>query len=103
MFFPERRLFFQEGTEIFDTTPRANGNEPTTVVNTRRIGGQAREPDVPDEVEIPSRELGQPVELFGAVKAVGQFGQVRYELLAAAENEVKFDVEEINYYQDGSN
>lgn len=102
VFFPERRLFFQEGTEIFDTTPRANGGEPTTVVNTRRIGGQARAPDVPDDVDIPSRETGQPVELFGAVKAVGQFGQVRYGLLAAAENEVKFDVDEINYYQEGS-
>ena len=102
VFFPERRLFFQEGTEIFDTTPRANGDEPTTVVNTRRIGGQARAPDVPDDVDVPSQELGQPVELIGALKAVGQFGQVRYGLLAASENEVKFDVEEINYYQDGS-
>jgi hypothetical protein len=102
VFFPERRLFFQEGTEIFNTTPRADGGEPTTVVNTRRIGGQAREPDVPDDVDVPARELGQPVELFGAVKAVGQFGQVRYGLLAASENQVKFDVDEINYYQDGS-
>ncbi|XOV81473.1 MAG: DUF5916 domain-containing protein [bacterium] len=102
VFFPERRLFFQEGTEIFDTTPRADGGEPTTVVNTRRIGGQAREPDVPDDVDVPARELGQPVELMGAVKAVGQFGQVRYGLLAASENEVKFDVDDINYYQEGS-
>ena len=103
-FFPEKRLFFQEGSEIFDTTPRSNsrGDGPTTLVNTRRIGGRPRPPDVPDDVEVPARELGQPTELLGAVKLVGSFGKVRYGVLAASENEAKFDVGEINYHQDGS-
>ncbi len=50
---------------------------------------------------MPSRELGQPTELIGAVKAVGHFGKVRYGVLAAAEDEIKFDVSDISYQQDG--
>ena len=38
-FFPEKRLFFQEGIEVFTATPRAEGGDPTTLLNTRRIGG----------------------------------------------------------------
>ncbi|MCZ6617735.1 MAG: DUF5916 domain-containing protein [Gammaproteobacteria bacterium] len=58
-FFPEKRLFFLEGNEVFITTPRSDVNrfqstqrgsgaratpptyrpEPTTLLNTRRIGG----------------------------------------------------------------
>ncbi len=103
-FFPEKRLFFQEGIEVFNATPRAKsrGGDPTTVLNTRRIGGRPFEPDVPDDVTVPLRELGQPTELIGAVKVVGQLGKVRYGLLGAAEDEIKFDVDDINYYQDGS-
>ena len=59
-FFPEKRLFFLEGNEVFVTSPRSNprsssgpsgsggrqspGNyrmEPSTLLNTRRIGGSA--------------------------------------------------------------
>ena len=102
VFFPEKRLFFKEGIEVFNTSPRAEGRDPLVVLNTRRIGGQAREPDLPDGVEVSDRELGQPIELIGAVKAVGQFGNVRYGLMGAVEDEAKFDVGPINYYQDGS-
>ena len=42
-FFPEKRLFFQEGIEVFTATPRAEGGNPTTLLNTRRIGGIGRE------------------------------------------------------------
>jgi hypothetical protein len=103
-FFPEKRLFFKEGIEVFDATPRANDRrgQPLTALNTRRIGGRARAPVVPDGVTVPSRELGQPIELLGAVKAVGQLGKVRYGLLGASEDEAKFDVGEINYHQEGS-
>ncbi len=102
-FFPEKRLFFLEGTEVFVATPRADDDgDPTTVLNTRRIGGAPRAPDVPDDVEVPDRELGQPTELLGALKTVGQIGPMRYGLLAAAEDEVKFDVGSTNYHQDGS-
>ena len=100
-FFPEKRLFFQEGSEIFDTTPRSNSRNPTTLVNTRRIGGRARAPQVPDGVTVPSRELGQPAQLRGAAKVVGAIGKVRYGVLAATEDETKFDVDDINYYQQG--
>ncbi len=101
-FFPEKRLFFQESTEIFDATPRATWGNPVTALHTRRIGGRPRSPEVPDDVTVPSRELGAPVELLGAVKVVGQTGKIRYGVLGASEDEAKFDVGEINYYQDGT-
>ena len=63
-FFPEKRLFFLEGSEVFETTPRgtpfrgssrSGGGarvapstytmEPTTLLNTRRIGGSAKHLD----------------------------------------------------------
>jgi len=71
-FFPEKRLFFLEGSEVFETTPRANsGNSlrettnenfattsrrifvtdfmpaPISLLNTRRIGGTANQVEVP--------------------------------------------------------
>jgi len=101
-FFPEKRLFFQEGIEVFNATPRAKGGNPVTALNTRRIGGRPRAPQVPEDVTVPSRELNQPTELLGAVKAVGQFGNLRYGLLSAFEDEAKFDADDgRNYYQDG--
>ena len=103
-FFPEKRLFFKEGTEVFDTTPRAAGrsHDPVLVVNTRRIGGRSRAPDVPDDVTVPDRELGAPIELDAALKVIGQMGDVRYGILGATEDDAKFDVGPINYYQDGT-
>ncbi|MDA1206163.1 MAG: DUF5916 domain-containing protein, partial [Proteobacteria bacterium] len=72
-FFPEKRLFFLEGSEVFETTPRANSgnalrettNEnfattsrrvfvtdflpaPISLINTRRIGGTANQVSVPN-------------------------------------------------------
>ena len=54
-FFPEKRLFFVEGQEIFNTTARAGAGGPQrlTVVNTRRIGGRPESPLLPPGVEIP--------------------------------------------------
>jgi len=99
-FFPEKRLFFLEGQEIFVASPRANtrgggvGNRglPYTMVNTRRIGGTPRAPLVGSDVDVPQRELVQPTELMGAVKTTGQIGRIRYGVMAAFEEEVKFDV-----------
>ncbi len=108
-FFPEKRLFFLEGGEIFTTTPRSrpfspgSGNfssgarrskssfqpEPTTLVNTRRIGGPAVDPEV-DGVTIPDVQLGSPTELMGAVKVTGQQGAFRYGVLGAAEEDTRF-------------
>ena len=108
-FFPEKRLFFQEGQEIFATTPRADlpfrfrgGSAPTTIVNTRRIGGRPRAPETPDDIEVPDRELGQPTELLGAIKATGEIGSVRYGVLGAMEDDVKFDADNRNLHQSGT-
>ncbi len=108
-FFPEKRLFFQEGQDVFATTPRADlgfgfreGFAPTMLVNTRRVGGRPRSPVAPDGIDIPDRELGQPTELRGALKATGEIGPFRYGLLGASENDLKFDVGHLNLHQDGS-
>ena len=101
-FFPEKRSFFLEGNEIFVTTPRAEvlnfgGSssrfrmEPTTLVNTRRIGGAPRSPTLPDGVEIEGIELSKPTELIGAAKVTGQQGRFRYGVLAAVEDDTVFE------------
>ncbi|MEX2327616.1 MAG: DUF5916 domain-containing protein, partial [Pseudomonadales bacterium] len=95
-FFPEKRLFFLEGQEVFIASPRAdtrgsgvgNAGAPTTMVNTRRIGGQSREVTLPPGTVLPQREAVQPVELLGAVKTTGQIGRMRYGLLAALEDDI---------------
>ncbi|MEM7077595.1 MAG: DUF5916 domain-containing protein [Pseudomonadota bacterium] len=99
-FFPEKRLFFLEGQEIFVASPRAdtrgrgvgNAGLPYTMVNTRRIGGRPRAPSVGPGVEVPQRELVQPTELQGAFKTTGQLGRLRYGFMGAFEEDVKFDV-----------
>jgi hypothetical protein len=104
-FFPEKRLFFLEGEEVFATTPRARASNsgsssgarqtattffptPTTLVNTRRIGGTP-EIDVPDDVDVAGAELGKPTELVGAVTVTGQSGRLRYGILSAFEEDVR--------------
>ena len=109
VFFPEKRLFFLEGTEVFVTTPRSDTKrfrssrvgggarptpstftpEPTTLLNTRRIGGPPRQLTVPDGVEVDPVELGKPTDLLGAVKSTGSFGNVRYGILGAFEDDVE--------------
>jgi len=114
-FFPEKRLFFLEGQEVFVASPRADtrgggiglGGLPTTLLNTRRIGGKPQEPLLPPGVIVPDRELIQPVDLLGAAKATGQMGRFRYGLLGAFEDEVKIDAmlsgQDFRIKQDGSN
>lgn len=90
-FFPEKRLFFLEGREIFQATPRADtrGHGGTvTLLNTRRIGSSPRVPDdVADDIEFAVTETGQPTELYGAAKATGQVGSFRYGVLTAFEED----------------
>jgi hypothetical protein len=104
-FFPEKRLFFLEGNEIFETTPRSRPQvqgsrttssrlttqlftpEPTQVVNTRRIGG-APTVTVPDGVTVPGVELSKPSDLLGALKATGQISGLRYGFLGAVEDDM---------------
>ena len=106
-FFPEKRLFFLEGQEVFVATPRAeprnrdvgNPGAPVTMVNTRRIGGAPRLPIERLNTIVNNRDLVQPVDLFGAAKVTGQAGSVRYGMLAAAEDDVVFHGERL----DGTN
>jgi hypothetical protein len=105
VFFPEKRLFFLEGEEVFRTTPRARVHSgggssgargtsstfnptPTTLVNTRRIGG-VPDVSVPDDVTALGAELGRPTELIGAVKLTGQTGGLRFGVLSAFEEDVR--------------
>ena len=107
-FYPEKRLFFLEGNEVFVTSPRSNPRgpsgpggsggrqsvqtyrmEPTTLLNTRRIGGSAKHVEIPDYVTVSGVEQSKPTELVGAVKAVGQSGGLRYGLLTAFEKEAE--------------
>lgn len=102
-FFPEKRLFFQEGQEIFNTTSRSNGSigKRFTILNTRRIGGRPRNPDLPDGISLPARERIQTADLMGAAKATGQVGRFRYGVLAAAEDETIYRAGGQRFEQDG--
>jgi len=104
IFFPEKRLFFQEGREIFELSGRQPnfGRQPLTVVNTRRIGGRPREPELPPGVELPDREALRPADVLGALKATGQIGSFRYGILAAIEDQTDFTADDgLPYVQDG--
>ncbi|MDT8427170.1 MAG: DUF5916 domain-containing protein [Pseudomonadales bacterium] len=103
VFFPEKRLFFQEGQEIFNTNLRSNGSSGKrfTIINTRRIGGRPRSPDLPAGVSLPARERIQNSDLMGAAKVTGQAGKLRYGLLAAIEDETTFHAGGLSIDQDG--
>ena len=111
-YFPEKRLFFLEGSEIFATsgrsaTPRPGGDSnsgmtaesggsrrtmssfqrtPSSVLNTRRIGG-APVIEYPDDMDVAPHRLSQPTDLLGAAKITGQSGGIRYGVLTALEDE----------------
>ena len=104
-FFPEKRLFFLEGNENFITSPRSqtmreSGSSsggarqtatsyrgtPTTLLNTRRIGG-APLIDIPADVTVPGYERSKPTPLLGALKLTGQTGAMRYGFLSALEDD----------------
>ncbi len=103
VFFPEKRLFFQEGQEVFNTTPRSTGSngKRLSIVNTRRIGARPRPPELPTGVSLPTRERIRPADLLGAVKATGQVGAVRYGVITAIEDESEFLAGGDRYFQDG--
>ena len=97
-FFPEKRLFFLEGQEVFTASPRAdtrgqgvgNRGTPYTLVNTRRIGGKPVLPELQEGETIRAKDEIQPTDLLGAVKVTGQNGQMRYGVLAAFEDDPEF-------------
>jgi hypothetical protein len=113
-FFPEKRLFFLEGNEVFETSARASpGNQqrlttnenystasrrvfmtsyqpaPISLFNTRRIGGTPTQVAVPAGVTPLRGELALPTELLGAIKMTGGAGSVRYGAIAAWEEDVR--------------
>ena len=102
-FFPEKRPFFQEGQEIFTTNGRMSGD--LTALHTRRIGGPAVRPDVPEGFALSRTSVGRPADLLGAVKATGQQGSFRYGLLGVAEDEARFEAvrgtESVTLLEDG--
>ena len=112
-FFPEKRLFFQEGQEIFRTGTRHSfsmgpGPPTTWLLHTRRIGGRPLRPDVPAGMTLESAELARPTELIGAVKATGQRQGLRFGMLLAGEDETVFQGlsssgERVRIRQDGRN
>lgn len=91
-FFREKRAFFLEGQDIFNTSPRSSGGGirgpggPISLLNTRRIGGAARY-DVPDDVNVIPTDVSRPSDLLGAVKLTGQSGNLRYGTLLASEDD----------------
>ena len=102
-FFPEKRLFFLEGQEIFSTTPRANDpvRTPFVIINTRRIGGRPNDPDLPPDVALSPREGLRLADLDGAAKLTGQLGRFRYGTLAAFEDSTGFRAGEQVFTQSG--
>ena len=90
-FFPEKRTFFLEGQDIFNTGPRSLAQNvrgpggPITMLNTRRIGGASKY-IIPSGVNITPTDLSQPTDLLGAVKFTGQNGNLRYGTLIASED-----------------
>ena len=97
-FFPEKRLFFKEGIEVFKTSSKKSAS----VLHTRRIGGRPRAPDLPEGLSLSSRQLGTPVDLDTALKVVGSVGKLRYGILGASEDDVVFDLDDMSVAQDGS-
>ena len=88
-FFPEKRLFFQEGQEVFTTNGRMFGD--LSLLHTRRMGAPAVRPDAPEGFLVSRADLGRPADLLGAVKATGQRGALRYGFLGVAEDGAQFD------------
>ena len=114
-FFQEKRLFFLEGNEVFETTPRSDMQvamrtltnddfstasrrvymsnfmpTPISIVNTRRIGGTANQVSRPEGVMPLPGERDLPTELLGAAKFTGSIGDFRYGILSAFEDDVEW-------------
>ncbi len=110
-FFPEKRLFFLEGVDIFETgsSARRGGSSTSSapgrfsgiassgfnfvsnrLVHMRRIGARPRGPAIPDGYTVDALELAEPADLLGAAKVTGQAGAVRYGALVAFEDDTTF-------------
>ena len=120
-FFPEKRLFFLEGSEVFNVMPRDDFSSisrialnedfsttsrrvylqehvplPISLLNTRRIGGTASQMMVPDDVALDRGQRDVPTDLIGAAKVTGSTDSLRYGVLAAFEDDVEWLARDAN-------
>ena len=123
-FFPEKRLFFLEGSEVFNVMPRDDFSSimrialnedfsttsrrvylqehvplPVSLLNTRRIGGTASQMRVPDSVTLDRGQVDVPTDLLGAAKITGSNDSLRYGVLAAFEDDVEWLAQDSNAQQ----
>ena len=95
-FFPEKRLFFLENQDVFDTRGDV-WSPPRTMLHTRRIGSSVGSrrggPDF-DGRSFASADTAAPVDLLVAAKAVAQYGKHRGAILFAAEDETPIRLSE---------
>ena len=92
-FFPEKRLFFLEGQQIFVPTNRSDvysNDSRVMLLHTRRIGQRPIYPELPEGASFDAAQFSRPSDLLGAAKATGQIGGLRYGILAAIEDDTTF-------------
>ena len=114
-FFPEKRLFFLEGNEVFEAHPRVGTSNnmrittnedfattsrrvfltefipaPISLLNTRRIGGTANQVRLDPGVAPDRGQRDLPTDLLGAMKLTGSIGDTRYGVLGAFEDDVEW-------------
>ena len=92
-FFPEKRLFFVEGQDVFNAHPRATSRQPVTLLHTRRIGAPARRPLLADDEALVDGDMLDGADLLGAGKVTGEFGRTRFGVLGAMEDESQWLIE----------
>ena len=120
-FFPEKRLFFLEGNEVFEANNRASGGNtmriynsenfgtasrrvfvtdftppPISLLNTRRIGGTATQATLPAGLDPERGEVNRPTDLLGAAKLTGSMGSLRYGVMSAFEDDVEWFTRDSN-------
>ena len=120
-FFPEKRLFFLEGSEVFNVMPRDDFSSisrialnedfsttsrrvylqehvplPVSLLNTRRIGGTASQMMVPDGFTLDRGQQDVPTDLIGAGKLTGSTDRLRYGVLTAFEDDVEWLARDTN-------
>ncbi|MCY3885414.1 MAG: DUF5916 domain-containing protein, partial [Gammaproteobacteria bacterium] len=88
-FFPDKRLFFTEGLEVFDLQG-GRGLGGTSPFHSRRIGDRPSIPDIQTGVQFDYSSLARGTDLMAAMKGVGQTGKWRYGLLGAWEDDYTF-------------
>ena len=87
-FYPEKRLFFQEDIEIFEPI----NNAPFSLLHTRRIGSSPIRPTLPQNARFDYRELNQPSDIRVASKLSGNYGNFRFGVLNAIEDDSRLPI-----------